>query len=109
MFLPIRFHCSSARVTGQRRLGLMALSPSLSRPNRPTQWVAADEYLQVSLAVLAGLVAFRVAMLGGSLPRFSEHDNPASHHPHLLTRYTHTFKASSFVFLAFVPILCYVP
>ncbi|XP_022699022.1 transmembrane and TPR repeat-containing protein 1-like [Varroa jacobsoni] len=79
------FHCS-ARVTGQRRLGLMALSPSLSRPNRPTQWVAADEYLQVSLAVLAGLVAFRVAMLGGSLPRFSEHDNPASHHPHLLTR-----------------------
>ncbi|XP_022698972.1 transmembrane and TPR repeat-containing protein 1-like [Varroa jacobsoni] len=54
--------------------------------HRLTYLFTTDEHLVASSITLTGLVAFRVALLGGTLPRFSEHDNPASHHPRLLTR-----------------------
>ncbi|OQR69948.1 transmembrane and TPR repeat-containing protein 1-like [Tropilaelaps mercedesae] len=59
---------------------------SYSRISRLTQWFTTDEHLRLTSSALVGLMAFRIAILGGSLPRFSEHDNPAAHHPHLLTR-----------------------
>ncbi|XP_028968291.1 protein O-mannosyl-transferase TMTC1-like [Galendromus occidentalis] len=73
---PSAFHCSPMN---QRNVS--------TRCSQIVNWFTADDHLVTSCVTLAGLFSFRVFLLGGSLPKFSEHDNPAAHDPHLLTRF----------------------
>ncbi|KFM60434.1 Transmembrane and TPR repeat-containing protein 1, partial [Stegodyphus mimosarum] len=54
-----------------------------------------DAILWITILMFVMLVAFRLWMLQGSMPRFSEEDNPASFCPSLLTRfYTYSYLAA---------------
>ncbi|XP_054722194.1 protein O-mannosyl-transferase TMTC1-like isoform X2 [Uloborus diversus] len=54
-----------------------------------------DAILWTTVVMFVMLVAFRLWMLQGSMPRFSEEDNPASFCPSLLTRfYTYSYLAA---------------
>ncbi|KAG7455919.1 hypothetical protein MATL_G00246230 [Megalops atlanticus] len=62
----------------------------------------------VSLHV-AVIMSFRLWVMGGSMPLFSEQDNPASFSPHLLTRFlTYCYLLAFNAWLLLAPIvLCY--
>ncbi|XP_033888528.1 protein O-mannosyl-transferase TMTC1 [Acipenser ruthenus] len=55
------------------------------------------------------IIFFRLWMMGGSMPLFSEQDNPASFSPHLLTRFlTYSYLLAFNAWLLLAPIvLCY--
>ncbi|KAK1168848.1 protein O-mannosyl-transferase TMTC1-like [Acipenser oxyrinchus oxyrinchus] len=55
------------------------------------------------------IMFFRLWMMGGSMPLFSEQDNPASFSPHLLTRFlTYSYLLAFNAWLLLAPIvLCY--
>ncbi|XP_063357146.1 protein O-mannosyl-transferase TMTC1 isoform X2 [Pelmatolapia mariae] len=55
------------------------------------------------------IVSFRLWLMGGSMPLFSEQDNPASFSPHFLTRFlTYSYLLSFNAWLLLAPIvLCY--
>ncbi|CAI9611155.1 unnamed protein product [Staurois parvus] len=63
--------------------------PSLERPVKDL-WAAAVPFLRraalVSCHVMV-VLGFRVHIMGGSMPLFSEQDNPASFSPYILTRF----------------------
>ena len=61
------------------------------------------------LGATLSLLALRLSLLHGQLPRFSDHDNPASFAPHTLTRaltYCHLFSFNAQL-LVFPLTLCY--
>eukprot|EP00062_Callorhinchus_milii_P013450 gi/632961534/ref/XP_007896809.1/ PREDICTED: transmembrane and TPR repeat-containing protein 1 isoform X1 [Callorhinchus milii] len=62
----------------------------------------------VTIYVVA-ILFFRVWIMGGSMPNFSEQDNPASFSPHLLTRFlTYSYLLVFNAWLLLAPItLCY--
>ncbi|XP_030643209.1 protein O-mannosyl-transferase TMTC1 [Chanos chanos] len=62
----------------------------------------------VSLYVML-ILSFRLWLMGGSMPLFSEQDNPASFSPHLLTRFlTYCYLLAFNAWLLLAPIvLCY--
>uniref|UniRef100_UPI003AAB39CB protein O-mannosyl-transferase TMTC1 n=1 Tax=Centroberyx gerrardi TaxID=166262 RepID=UPI003AAB39CB len=55
------------------------------------------------------IMSFRLWLMGGSMPLFSEQDNPASFSPHLLTRFlTYCYLLSFNAWLLLAPVvLCY--
>uniref|UniRef100_A0A668A192 dolichyl-phosphate-mannose--protein mannosyltransferase n=1 Tax=Myripristis murdjan TaxID=586833 RepID=A0A668A192_9TELE len=55
------------------------------------------------------IMSFRLWLMGGSMPLFSEQDNPASFSPHLLTRFlTYSYLLSFNAWLLLAPVvLCY--
>ncbi|XP_055081629.1 protein O-mannosyl-transferase TMTC1 isoform X2 [Periophthalmus magnuspinnatus] len=63
----------------------------------------------VVTAHVAVILSIRLWLMGGSMPLFSEQDNPASFSPHLLTRFlTYSFLLSFNAWLLLAPVtLCY--
>ncbi|XP_028968376.1 protein O-mannosyl-transferase TMTC1 [Galendromus occidentalis] len=63
-----------------------------------------DELVFTSCFTFSALMAYRVMLHNGTLPRFSEHDNPASYEPHFLTRtLTYSYLAAFNVGLMLYP------
>ena len=63
----------------------------------------------VLLITTSSLLVFRISLLHGQLPAFSDHDNPASFAPHTLTRiltYCYLFYFNTKL-LVFPLVLCY--
>uniref|UniRef100_A0A3P9CU87 dolichyl-phosphate-mannose--protein mannosyltransferase n=1 Tax=Maylandia zebra TaxID=106582 RepID=A0A3P9CU87_9CICH len=84
--------------------------PSLQQKSfngRPREWLA-EMFLSSILQVVI-IVSFRLWLMGGSMPLFSEQDNPTSFSPHFLTRFlTYSYLLSFNAWLLLAPIvLCY--
>ncbi|XP_040201479.1 protein O-mannosyl-transferase TMTC1 [Rana temporaria] len=85
--------------------------PSLERPAKDL-WTAAIPFLRraalVSCHVMV-VLGFRVHIMGGSMPLFSEQDNPASFSPYILTRFlTFSYILAFNACLLLAPItMCY--
>lgn len=63
--------------------------PSLERPEKDL-WAVAVPFLRRAALVSCHVIVvlgFRVHIMGGSMPLFSEQDNPASFSPYILTRF----------------------
>uniref|UniRef100_A0A3B4A0Z4 dolichyl-phosphate-mannose--protein mannosyltransferase n=1 Tax=Periophthalmus magnuspinnatus TaxID=409849 RepID=A0A3B4A0Z4_9GOBI len=71
--------------------------------------LAALLFLLSFLCYVAVILSVRLWLMGGSMPLFSEQDNPASFSPHLLTRFlTYSFLLSFNAWLLLAPVtLCY--
>ncbi|XP_013119804.1 transmembrane and TPR repeat-containing protein 1 isoform X4 [Oreochromis niloticus] len=89
---PLMYHLSSSTL---REL-LHICSPFIKRACLITSYVVI-------------IVSFRLWLMGGSMPLFSEQDNPASFSPHFLTRFlTYSYLLSFNAWLLLAPIvLCY--
>ncbi|KAM9327505.1 protein O-mannosyl-transferase TMTC1 isoform 1-T1 [Pholidichthys leucotaenia] len=89
---PLIYHLS-----GSRRLDLLHIcSPFIKRASLISGYVAL-------------IMSVRLWLMGGSMPLFSEQDNPASFSPHLLTRsLTYSYLLSFNAWLLLAPVtLCY--
>ncbi|XP_063303821.1 protein O-mannosyl-transferase TMTC1 [Pelobates fuscus] len=85
-------------------------SPSSDHPLN--MWYVAGPFLKRAALVschVALVLYFRVRIMGGSMPLFSEQDNPASFSPYILTRFlTYSYLLAFNAWLLLAPItLCY--
>ncbi|XP_039456952.1 LOW QUALITY PROTEIN: protein O-mannosyl-transferase TMTC1 [Oreochromis aureus] len=88
---PLMYHLSSSTLRE-----LLHICPFIKRACLITSYVVI-------------IVSFRLWLMGGSMPLFSEQDNPASFSPHFLTRFlTYSYLLSFNAWLLLAPIvLCY--
>ncbi|XP_029616954.1 protein O-mannosyl-transferase TMTC1 isoform X1 [Salmo trutta] len=89
---PLLLHLSSSKMKDLLRISV----PFLKRACAVSLYVAV-------------IMSFRLWLMGGSMPLFSEQDNPASFSPHLLTRFlTYCFLLAFNAWLLLSPaVLCY--
>ncbi|KAM4677247.1 protein O-mannosyl-transferase TMTC1 [Discoglossus pictus] len=82
-------------------------------PDQPRSiWYVARPFLKRAALVschVTLVLYFRLRIMGGSMPLFSEQDNPASFSPYILTRFlTHSYLLAFNAWLLLAPItLCY--
>ncbi|XP_041441947.1 protein O-mannosyl-transferase TMTC1 isoform X2 [Xenopus laevis] len=82
-------------------------------PDHPaSRWYVAGPFLKRAALVsfyVSLVLYFRLRIMGGSMPLFSEQDNPASFSPYLLTRFlTYSYLLAFNAWLLLAPItLCY--
>nr|XP_023825324.1 transmembrane and TPR repeat-containing protein 1 [Salvelinus alpinus] len=89
---PLLLHLSSSKMKDLLRISV----PFLKRACAVSLYVAV-------------IMSFRLWLMGGSMPLFSEQDNPASFSPHLLTRFlTYCYLLAFNAWLLLSPaVLCY--
>ncbi|XP_063785246.1 protein O-mannosyl-transferase TMTC1 [Pseudophryne corroboree] len=93
-------------------LCLMRYKRSSSSHHPMNIWNAAGPFLKRAVLVschVTVVLCFRVCIMGGSMPLFSEQDNPASFSPYLLTRFlTFSYLLAFNAWLLLAPVtLCY--
>ncbi|NXT00099.1 TMTC1 protein, partial [Jacana jacana] len=111
--------CHPASPEGQRSGGLSvpsramwAIRSYLTANNNQNFLYTARPFLKRAALVISYVVLvlyFRLWIMGGSMPMFSEQDNPASFSPYLLTRFlTYSYLLAFNAWLLLAPItLCY--
>ncbi|XP_036813404.1 protein O-mannosyl-transferase TMTC1 [Oncorhynchus mykiss] len=89
---PLLLHLSGSKIKDLHRISV----PFLKRACAVSLYVAV-------------IMSFRLWLMGGSMPLFSEQDNPASFSPHLLTRFlTYCYLLAFNAWLLLSPaVLCY--
>ncbi|XP_014792972.1 PREDICTED: transmembrane and TPR repeat-containing protein 1 [Calidris pugnax] len=111
--------CHPASPEGQRSGGLSvpskamwAIRSYLTANNNQNFLYTARPFLKRAALVISYVILvlyFRLWIMGGSMPMFSEQDNPASFSPYLLTRFlTYSYLLAFNAWLLLAPItLCY--
>uniref|UniRef100_A0A8C3PMG4 dolichyl-phosphate-mannose--protein mannosyltransferase n=1 Tax=Calidris pygmaea TaxID=425635 RepID=A0A8C3PMG4_9CHAR len=111
--------CHPASPEGQRSGGLLvpnkamwAIRSYLTANNNQNFLYRARPFLKRAALVISYVILvlyFRLWIMGGSMPMFSEQDNPASFSPYLLTRFlTYSYLLAFNAWLLLAPItLCY--